>query len=72
MALAYGLEVKKDIWQLIDYRGTWVRQIYRKKLNPEKTKLIMFSRTMKETTNKPALFLYGYNFRTFLMQNFQF
>ena len=32
---------------------------WRIKLNPEKTKLIMFSRTLKETVNKPALFLYG-------------
>ena len=32
---------------------------WRIKLNPEKTKLIMFSRTLKETANKPALFLYG-------------
>ena len=29
------------------------------KLNPEKTKMIMFSRILKETANKPALFLYG-------------
>ena len=29
------------------------------KLNPKKTKLIMFSRTLKETANKSALFLYG-------------
>ena len=28
-------------------------------LDPERTKLIMFSRTLKETANKPALFLYG-------------
>ena len=29
------------------------------KTEPWKTKLIMFSRTLKETTNKPALFLYS-------------
>ena len=32
---------------------------WRIKLNPEKTRFIMFSRTLKETANKPALFVYG-------------
>ena len=32
------------------------------KLNPEITKLIMFSRTLREAANKPALFYIVYNF----------
>ena len=55
MTLAYGLEVKKHPWQQIDYRDTSMHRI---KLNPEKTKSIMFSRTLKETVNKPALCLH--------------
>ena len=62
MTLAYGLEVKspqvnrlqKDLDSLAEWCSRW-----RIKLNPEKTKLFMFSRTLKETANKPALFLYG-------------
>ena len=38
---------------------------WRINLSPEKTKLIMFSRTLKETANKPALFLYGIPFLCF-------
>ena len=32
---------------------------WRIKLNPEKPKLIMFSRTLKEAANKPALLTYS-------------
>ena len=42
----------------LDALAEWCTK-WRIKLNPEKTKIIMFSRTLKETPNKPALFLYG-------------
>ena len=38
---------------------------WRIKLNPEKTKLIMFSGTLKETANKPDLFSYGIQLSNF-------
>ena len=49
---ANGLQ--RDLNALAEWCAKW-----RIKLNPEKTKLIMFSRTLKETANKPALLLYG-------------
>ena len=46
--------LQRDLDALAEWCAKW-----RIKLNPEKTKSIMFSRTLKETANKPALFLYG-------------
>ena len=46
--------LKRDLDALAEWSAKW-----RIKPNPEKTKLIMFSKTLKEITNKPALFLYG-------------
>ena len=46
--------LQRDLDALAEWCAKW-----RIKLNHEKTKLIMFSRTLKETANKPALFLYG-------------
>ena len=46
--------LQRDLDALAEWCAKW-----RIKLNPDKTKLIMFSRTLKETENKPALFLYG-------------
>ena len=46
--------LQRDLDALVEWCAKW-----RIKLSPEKTKLIMFSRTLKESANKPALFLYG-------------
>ena len=46
--------LQRDLDALVEWCAKW-----RIKLNPDKTKLITFSRTLKETANKPALFLYG-------------
>ena len=46
--------LQRDLDVLVEWCAKW-----RIKLNPEKTKLIMFPRTLKETANEPALFLYG-------------
>ena len=46
--------LQRDLDAFAEWFAKW-----RIKLNPKKTKLIMFSRTLKKTTNKPALFLYG-------------
>ena len=54
----------------LDALGEWCTK-WRIKLNPEKTKLIMFSRTLKETANKPALFLYGIQLSYFPHAKFQ-
>ena len=43
----------RDLDALAEWCVKW-----RIKLNPEKNKLIVFFRTLKETANKPALFLY--------------
>ena len=43
--------LQRDLDALAEWCTKW-----RMKLNPEKTKLIMFSRTLKETANKPTLF----------------
>ena len=68
MTLAYGPDVKKPslaanrLQRDLDALAEWCAK-WSIKLNPEKTKLIIFSRTPKETANetttKPALFLYG-------------
>ena len=75
MTLAYGMEVKKAslpanrLQRDLDALAEWCAK-WRIKLNPEKTKLIMFSRTLKETANKPALFLYGIQLSYFLHAKF--
>ena len=46
--------LQRDLDALAEWCAKW-----KIKPNPEKTKLIMFSMTLKETANKPALFLYG-------------
>ena len=46
--------LQRDLDALAEWCAKW-----RIKLNPEKTKLIIFFRTLKETANKPALFLYS-------------
>ena len=46
--------LQRDLDTLAEWCAKW-----RIKLNTEKIKLMMFSRTLKETANKPALFLYG-------------
>ena len=46
--------LQRDLDALAEWCAKW-----RIKLNPEKIKSIMFSRTLKETANKPALFFYG-------------
>ena len=45
--------LQRDLDVLAEWSTKW-----RIKLNPEKNKFIMFSRALKETANKPALFLY--------------
>ena len=61
MTLAYGVEAKKHLCQQTDYRGTWMhwRSGAENEPNPEENKFIMFSRTLKETANKPVLISYG-------------
>ena len=63
MTLVYGLEVKASLQanrlqEDLDALAEWCAK-WRTKLNPEKTKLMMCSRSLKETANKAALFLYG-------------
>ena len=75
MTLAYGLEVEKAylaakrLQRDLDALAEWCAK-WRIKLNHEKTKLIMFSRTLKETANKPALFLYSIQLSYFPHANF--
>ena len=54
--------LQKDLDALAEWCAKW-----RIKLNPEKTKLIMFSRTLKETPIKPALFFIRYT--TFVLSS---
>ena len=56
--------LQMDLDALAEWSAKW-----RIKLNPEKAKLIMFSRVLKETEKKLHYFYMVYNFRTFLMQN---
>ena len=60
MTLPYALEVKKaamaahSLQEDLDALMKWCTK-WRIKLNPEKTKLIRFSRSIKETSEKSAL-----------------
>ena len=57
--------LQRDLDTLAEWCAKW-----RMKLNHKKPKLIMFSRTPKETANKPALFLYGIQLSCFLQAKF--